>query len=105
MTFAASESSLIAAGLLCGIGHGFTFPIVFGLVVTRTPEENRGTALALFTALFDLGLLVGGPLFGFVIERFGFGAMFAGAGVGLALGSAAFFVWDLRLSGRRRRRA
>jgi hypothetical protein len=31
--------------------------------------------------------------------------MFAGAGVGLALGSAAFFVWDLRLSGRRRRRA
>jgi MFS family permease len=103
MTFAVDESSLVAAGLLCGIGHGFTFPIVFGLVVTRTPEENRGTALALFTALFDLGLLVGGPLFGFVIERFGFGAMFAGAGVGLALGSAVFFVWDVRLSRSRRR--
>jgi predicted MFS family arabinose efflux permease len=72
-------------------------------VVTRTPEENRGTALALFTALFDLGLRVGGPLFGFVSERFGFGAMFAGAGVGLTLGSAVFFVWDVRLSRSRRR--
>jgi MFS family permease len=103
MTYAVDESSLVAAGLLCGIGHGFTFPIVFGLVVTRTPEENRGTALALFTALFDLGLLIGGPLFGFVIERFGFGAMFAGAGVGLAVGTVVFFVWDLRLARRPRR--
>jgi hypothetical protein len=29
--------------------------------------------------------------------------MFAGAGVGLTLGSAVFFVWDVRLSRLRRR--
>ncbi|MEN8161204.1 MAG: MFS transporter, partial [Myxococcota bacterium] len=97
MTVAVDEASLVAAGLLCGVGHGFTFPIVFGLVVTRTPEENRGTALALFTALFDLGMLVGGPLFGFVIERFGFAAMYAGAGAGIAVGAVFFFAWDARV--------
>jgi MFS family permease len=100
MTVAVDESSLVAAGLLCGVGHGFTFPIVFGLVVTRTPEENRGTALALFTALFDLGVLVGGPLFGFVIERFGFAAMYAGAGAGIVVGAALFFAWDARIERR-----
>ena len=101
MAGAAGEQSLVAAGLLCGFGHGFTFPILFGLVVTRTPEENRGTTLALFTALFDLGVLLGGPLFGFVIERLGFAAMYALAGAGLAVGSVAFFVWDGRGTGRR----
>jgi MFS family permease len=96
MTFAASERSLVLAGLLCGFGHGFTFPILFGLVVTRTPESNRGTTLALFTALFDLGVLVGGPIFGFVIERLGFAAMFAAAGFAIALATALFFAWDAR---------
>jgi len=100
MTGADSERSLVAAGLLCGFGHGFTFPILFGLVVTRTPEENRGTTLALFTALFDLGVLVGGPMFGLVIERFGFAAMFAAAGTGMALGTLVFFAWDARVARR-----
>ena len=104
MSLATSERSLVAAGLLCGFGHGFTFPILFGLVVTRTPEENRGSTLALFTALFDLGVLVGGPLFGFVIERLGFAAMFGAAGAGMALGTLGFFVWDARGAARGRRR-
>jgi MFS family permease len=103
MADADSERSLVVAGLLCGIGHGFTFPILFGLVVSRTPEENRGSALALFTALFDLGVLVGGPSFGLVIERFGFSAMYAIGGVGLALGTVAFFVLDARMVRRGRR--
>ncbi len=100
MAGAATDRSLVTAGLLCGIGHGFTFPILFGLVVTRTPEENRGTTLALFTALFDLGVLLGGPLFGLVIERLGFAAMYGLAGAGLGLGSLVFFAWDGR-TGRR----
>jgi MFS family permease len=103
MTGARDEPSLVAAGLLCGIGHGFTFPILFALVVGRTPEANRGSTLALFTALFDLGVLIGGPSFGLVIERFGFAAMYALGGIGLALGSIAFFLWDGALLRRGRR--
>ena len=29
------------AGVLCGLGHGFTFPILFGMVVTRTRDADR----------------------------------------------------------------
>jgi MFS family permease len=96
MAGAKTETSVLLAGVLCGIGHGFTFPILFSLVVGRAPESNRGSALALFTALFDVGVLIGGPSFGFVIERFGFSAMFAVGGIGLALGSIAFFALDPR---------
>jgi MFS family permease len=102
MATADSQASLLAAGLLCGIGHGFTFPILFALVVSRTPEENRGSTLALFTALFDLGVLIGGPSFGFVIERFGFAAMYGAGGIGLALGTLLFFVLDRAVAPRRR---
>jgi len=103
MAGAETERSLLLAGVLCGIGHGFTFPILFALVVSRTPDENRGSTLALFTALFDLGVLIGGPSFGLVIERFGFSAMYATGGCMLALGTGVFFVFDAAV-GRRRRR-
>jgi MFS family permease len=97
---ARSAAGVALAGLLCGVGHGFTFPILFGLVVTRTPEANRGAAMALFTALFDLGLLVGGPTFGWLIERAGYAAMFrAGAGL-TALGTSIFMVWERRIAAR-----
>jgi len=95
---ARSGFDVALAGFLCGIGHGFTFPILFGLVVSRAPEANRGASLAIFTALFDLGVLVGGPAFGAVIERFGYTAMFrAGAGV-TAAGLAAFLLWERQLA-------
>jgi len=96
MAGAHTAHDLVVAGVLCGVGHGYTFPILFGLVVTRTPEANRGMAMAVFTALFDLGVLVGGPAFGWVIEAYGFSAMFWLAGGLTALGTLAFFLWDGR---------
>jgi len=100
MAGADSARDLVVAGLLCGVGHGYTFPILFGLVVTRAPESNRGTAMAVFTALFDIGVLVGGPALGAVIERAGFAAMYGAAGAVLALGTLAFFFLDGGLSER-----
>jgi MFS family permease len=94
MARAETASDLAVAGLLCGVGHGFTFPILFGLVVTRAPEANRGTAMVVFTALFDIGMLLGGPALGAVIDAVGFAAMYASAGLALALGAAIFFAWD-----------
>ncbi len=91
---ARSGLDVALAGVLCGVGHGYTFPILFGLVVSRAPEENRGAAMAIFTALFDLGVLLGGPAFGLVIERAGYTPMFAGGAALLAAGTALFFFWD-----------
>lgn len=97
MARAGDATDLAVAGLFCGVGHGFAFPILFGLVVTRTPEANRGVAMACFTALFDIGLLVGGPVLGALIEWLGFAATFGVAGLWLAAGASVFFVWDARV--------
>ena len=82
---------MVLAGALVGVGHGFTFPILFGMLVTRARDADRGSALAIFTALFDLGVVVGGPLFGSVIRFSGFGAMFHTAAVAVFGGVGAGF--------------
>ncbi len=85
---------MLLAGVLCGIGHGFTFPILFGIVVTRASEADRGSAMAVYTALFDVGVVIGGPAFGLLIRVGGFAAMFTGAALTVSLGAAIFAVWD-----------
>ncbi len=91
---ASTDCEVTAAGILCGIGHGYAFPILFGLVVDRTPAQNRGMAMAVYTALFDLGVLLGGPFFGYWVETRGFAWMFRiAAGLVLA-GTLVFFLWD-----------
>lgn len=102
LALAEGEPGVAVAGVLCGFGHGYTFPILFGLVVGRAPEANRGAAMAVFTALFDLGVLAGGPAFGAVIEWGGYGAMFRIGAAWVAVGTAVFFAWDARI-GRTRR--
>jgi MFS family permease len=85
---------VIVAGALCGLGHGFTYPILSGLVVSRARESERGAALSLFTALFDLGVALGGPLFGALIPRAGYAGMFASAAGVVVAGALVFAAWD-----------
>jgi MFS family permease len=88
------DATVIVAGVLGGIGHGYAFPIISALVVTRAPASERGTALSTFTALFDLGLLVGGPLLGFVLAHADYRAMYWTAGAIAFGGALAFAAWD-----------
>ncbi len=96
LAYGGSTLAVIVAGVLCGIGHGYAFPIASAMVVMRTPEHERGTTLAAFTALFDLGLFVGAPLLGFVLERASYEAMFTVAASVAAVGSVIFWSWDRR---------
>jgi MFS family permease len=98
LAFAQSPRDVAWAGLLCGVGHGYTFPILFSLVVTRSRESERGAAMSIFTALFDVGVLVGGPSLGWMIEAAGFPAMFAAASGLLVAGGLLFALWDRRAS-------
>ena len=84
--------------MLCGAGLGYSFPIMFSLVVERAPTEERGSAMAAFTAVFDAGTLVGSPLLGWVILRFDYGTMFAAAAVWMVLAVAGFALWETRRS-------
>lgn len=87
---AGSAVGIAVAGALCGAGHGFTFPILTAMLVDRAPDTDRGSAMAFFTALFDIGLLIGGPILGAIIDNAGWSVMFVTSGVALLAASAAF---------------
>ena len=90
LAFATTDSALAVAGVLCGTGHAYAFPILFGLVVTRAPQPQRGSAMAIYTALFDVGILVGGPAFGLAISLSGYRTMFITAAATVLIGAVVF---------------
>jgi len=102
LAFGSSTASIALAGVLCGGGLGYVYPLIFAGVVDRSPAEERGSAMAAFSLFFDAGALVGSPMLGWVILHFGYAAMFATAGVVVALAALAFAVWDGDLAQRRR---
>lgn len=91
---AGSWVGVAIAGAFCGAGHGFIFPILTALLVDRAPETDRGSAMSFFTALFDVGTLVGGPTLGAIIDSAGWGPMYVVAGAALGVASVVFWRWD-----------
>jgi len=91
---ATAAGTVLVAGTLCGLGHGFVFPILSSLVVARARPAERGAALSIFTALFDAGVLIGGPALGLIIRLAGYPAMFVSAAAMVAVGSLTFALWD-----------
>jgi MFS family permease len=91
---AGSGADVAVAGVLCGIGHGYAFPILYGFTVTRSPLQVRGSTLAFFTALFDIGTLIGGPILGTIIKTSGYTAMYLTSGILLVAATAVYARWD-----------
>lgn len=81
-------------GVLAGLGHGFAFPILSAMVVTRAHPSDRGSAVALFTAIFDAGILLGSPLLGVIARASDLRTMFAAASALPLIGALSFFLWD-----------
>ena len=59
-----------------GAGFSLLFPSLALLVVNRVPIERRGVAMGTFTAFFDLGMGLGGPLTGAAAAVGGYSAAF-----------------------------
>lgn len=87
---------LIAGGVLTGLGHGISFPVIVAVATSRAAVGERGTAVAIFTALFDLCLFGIAPLIGWVIEIFGYSIMFVGSAVAVVVGMIIFYVAERR---------
>ena len=94
LSLAETPGHVMAAGLLCGAGHGYTFPVLLSLVVGRARSAERGAATAFFTALDWLGLLIAGPMVGFAIERMGYRTAFMGLALLLVIGMSFFYALD-----------
>ncbi len=96
LALSTSSTMLVAAGALCGFGHGFAFPILAGLVVGRARGSERGSAMSVFTALFHTGMLIGGPLFGATISRLGYSGAYGFAAALCAAGALGFALLERR---------
>lgn len=66
--FVSGDRTLILPALLGGVGHAFLFPAVVAEANTGFPPEHRGLATNLILTMFDTGLLVGQPVFGWTVE-------------------------------------
>ena len=91
---------LSVAGVMCGLGHGYAFPILSAMVIGRARASERGAAVSLFTALFDLGMLIGGPTLGLAIGFGGYSFMYAVAASVLVGAILVFAIWDRRVDQR-----
>lgn len=78
LVIAAADSVAVAVVGAVAMGSGFAllFPSLALLVVNRVPEERRGVAMGTFTAFFDLGMGIGGPLAGAAAALGGYEAAF-----------------------------
>jgi len=90
LVVARTPATIALAGVLSGMGHGYTFPILLGLLVSRARPAERGASLAIFTALFDAGALLGNPMFGAIVKAAGYRAMFGAAAAIMVVGTLVF---------------
>jgi len=74
---AASTLQFCAAALLAGLGHGFGYPILLGLVTSRVGDASRGSAVSAYGAIDDGAGLVAAPVLGLVIDASGYPATYA----------------------------
>jgi MFS family permease len=91
-----SDAAFLGAGLLAGVGHGYAFPVLAGQLVARAPEHLRGSAMAVFTAIWEVMALVLPPIFGAVSDQYDDATMFALLAVCGAAGCALWAVFEHR---------
>jgi MFS family permease len=88
IALAGSLPVALAGALVVGAGFSMLFPSLALMVVGAVGEDTRGSALGAFTAFFDIGVGLGGPLAGATAALAGYPAVFGLAAVA-ALGTAA----------------
>ncbi len=87
IAFAHSLPSALAGGLVMGIGFSMLFPSLALMVVGEVEDDRRGAAMGAFTAFFDVGVGLGGPLAGATAALAGYPAVFV-LSCGAALAAA-----------------
>lgn len=72
-----AAAGLYAGAALFALGTSLLFPSLISLVVDRTPESERSSAVATFSIFFDLSQGLGAPALGLVVAWSGEPAAFA----------------------------
>jgi MFS family permease len=85
-----SQAMFVLAGFIGGFGQGLIFPALSAYIIDILGRENKGLALSLYLSLFDVGMGVGSPFFGWVSDLSGYRTMYILAGFVLFVFSALF---------------
>jgi len=86
-----SFGTLILTGFVGGLGQGLIFPALSTYIIDFLGRANKGLAISLYLSLFDVGMGIGAPFFGWVSDRVGYRGMYVGAGL-LLLASTLVFM-------------
>jgi len=70
----------VLSGFLAGLGQGLILPALSTYVIDFLGRENKGLALGLYLSLFDVGMGLGSPLFGWISDSAGYRTMYVVAG-------------------------
>lgn len=81
---------LLLAGFIGGFGQGLIFPALSTYIIDILGRENKGLALSLYLSLFDVGMGLGSPFFGWVSDLFGYRKMYLFAGAFLFIFTLLF---------------
>ena len=71
LNFPGTVGWLMTVGVLYGITHGVLYPVLNAHVVNFAPQQERGSANAAFSAVFNGGMMVFAFCLGFVIDYCG----------------------------------
>ena len=75
-----SPGMFLVSGFVGGFGQGLIFPALSTYMIDVLGRENKGLALSLYLSLFDVGMGLGSPFFGWVSDLAGYRNMYLVAG-------------------------
>jgi len=83
---------LVVTGFVGGLGQGLIFPALSTYIIDFLGRGNKGLAISLYLSLFDVGMGLGSPVFGWISDMAGYRWMYRIAGLCLLASTALFMI-------------
>jgi MFS family permease len=75
-----SYTNFVVCGFLAGLGQGLIFPALSAYMIDFLGHRYKSFSLALYMSLFDAGMGLGSPMFGWISDLAGYRLMYVVAG-------------------------